>query len=867
MRNLSSPLALIILVLLAGCVQTSRHAPEPSSLPHPSPTELPGKQSDGSMLLPNQWSLRPVGRQIELRDFPVNIAVHPQGKFAAILHSGYGANVVSIVDLSSEKAVSHANVNQSFYGLEFSADGRWLFCSGAGEEVIHCFLFHDGSLSEQPGIQLRDVSERGIPAGLALDAAGRTLFAANVWGDRVSRVDLARQQKPVDIPLRPNAVALLKAEPPEPDADVAAAQKRADSILLQAGRDDTFPYACRLDEKRHRLYVSLWAKASVAVIDTKSNQVIARWPTEEHPCELALTKSGKRLFVANANRNTVTVFDTDKGKAVETIWAALYPGAPSGSTPNSLALSPDEKTLFVANADNNNLAVFDVAVPGKSRPLGFIPVGWYPTSVRVTPDGKHLLVANGKGSSSRANPLGPQPGLSSHTNLTVEYIARLFRGTLSVIDLPPRKKFEAQLKNYTAQAYKCSPLNAQSSVSAARSGNNPIPLHPGEPCPIKYVFYVIKENRTYDQVFGDVPRGNGDPKLCLFPEPITPNHHQLASQFVLLDNFYAEAEISADGHEWSMGAYATDFVEKTWPVMYGHNKPRKYPYPAEGNFDIATPAGGYLWDRAKEAGISYRSYGEFVTLFTSVDTPATTSVKSLKGHLDAGYRGFDLDYRDVKRAERFISELKRFEAQGNLPRLQIIRLPNDHTYGVSQGKRTPKAYVGDNDLAFGQIVEAISHSKFWPESAIFVVEDDAQNGPDHVDAHRTIAFAISPFVKRGHVDSSMYSTSSMLRTMELILGLKPMSQFDAAARPMFNSFQSQPDLTPYICAPAKVDLEERNSAHAWGGKIKMNFAKEDAADDLLLNEVIWRSIRGADSPMPPPTRAGFVFAHQKDEDD
>jgi hypothetical protein len=336
---------------------------------------------------------------------------------------------------------------------------------------------------------------------------------------------------------------------------------------------------------------------------------------------------------------------------------------------------------------------------------------------------------------------------------------------------------------------------------------------------------------------------------------------------VLLDSFYADAEVSADGHEWSIGAYASDFVEKSWPLMYGHNKPRKYPYPAEGNFDIATPAGGYIWDRAKAAGVTYRSYGEFVILFTDPTEPSTTRVKSLKGHLDPQFRGFDLDYSDLKRANRFISELKRFETEGGMPQLQIIRLPNDHTHGVSSGKLTPRAYVAENDLAFGQVVEAISHSKFWPESAIFVVEDDAQNGPDHVDAHRTIAFVISPYAKRGAVDSSMYSTSSMLRTMELILGLQPMSQFDAAARPMFNSFQGMPDLAPYVALPANVNLEERNGSHAWGGDIEMNFAKEDAADDLLLNEVIWRSIRGADSPMPPPTRAAFVFGREKDGDD
>ena len=817
------------------------------------------------MLLPNQWSLKPAGRQIELRDFPVNIALHPQGRYAAVLHSGHSVNVVTIIDLQSEKVVSHANIDQSFYGVTFSPDGRRLYSSGAGEEVVHSFLLQNGNLTGHQEIHLRDVKDRGIPAGLVVDHQGRTLFAANLWGDRISRINLTNGSV-LDIPLHNESAPLFKAEPPIADPDVAAAQKRADRKLLEAGHDNAFPYACCLDESRKRLYVSLWAEAMVAVVDLAANKVIERWPAEEHPCEMVLNRSGKLLFVANANRNTVTILDTQTGKPLETIWAALFPNAPSGSTPNSVALSSDEKTLFIANADNNFVAVFDVSRPGRSRSLGFIPAGWYPTSVRVTRDGKHLLVANGKGVASRANPLGPQPGLI-RTNMTVENIASLFRGSLSVIDLPRRSRLESFLKPLTAQVYRLSPLTPQGDVSMARPADSPIPLRPGQPSPIKYVFYIIKENRTYDQVFGDMPRGNGDPKLCLFPEQITPNHHKLASEFVLLDAFYAEAEVSADGHEWSMGAYATDFVEKSWPIMYGHNKPRKYPYPAEGNFEIASPAGGYLWDRAKAAGVTYRSYGEFVTLFTDPNEPATTSVKSLKGHLDPRFRGFDLDYSDLKRADRFISELKRFETEGDMPRLQIIRLPNDHTHGVSSGKHTPRAYVAENDLAFGQVVEAISHSKFWPESAIFVVEDDAQNGPDHVDAHRTIAFVISPYAKRGAVDSSMYSTSSMLRTIELILGLQPMSQFDAAARPMFNSFQGVADLNPYVALPTNVNLDERNGSHAWGGDIEMNFAKEDAADDLLLNEVIWRSIRGADNPMPPPTRAAFVFERPKDADD
>jgi phospholipase C len=399
--------------------------------------------------------------------------------------------------------------------------------------------------------------------------------------------------------------------------------------------------------------------------------------------------------------------------------------------------------------------------------------------------------------------------------------------------------------------------------------NCPVPAEPGLPSPIKYCIYIIKENRTYDQFLGDLPQGNGDPRLCLFPENVTPNHHKLAGDFVLLDNFYVDAEVSADGHEWSMGAYASDFVDKTWPLNYGHNRSQKFPYPSEGAFPIAAPANGYLWDRAREAGVTYRNYGEFIVAGKKAGEPNWTKLAALQGHFDPEYHVFDLEYPDQKRADRFIAELKRFETEGEMPRLQIVKLPNDHTEGTRAGALTPTAYMADNDLALGRVVEAVSHSKFWPRTAIFVLEDDAQNGPDHVDAHRSPAFIISPYIRRGAVDSTMYSTSSMLRTMELILGLKPMTQFDAAAMPMFRAFLAAPDLRPYDALPARVSLETRNTALSWGSGAskKMDFSREDAMDETALNEIIWRSVRGESATMPAPVHAAFVFDHPKADDD
>jgi DNA-binding beta-propeller fold protein YncE len=666
--------------------------------------------------------------------------------------------------------------------------------------------------------------EKFIPAGLAVDPEGRRLFAAGTWGHAVSVLPLDGAGARTTIPLG----------------------------------EESYPYGCLVDKAGKRLYVSLWSKAAVAIVDLDALKVIGRFTTEKHPTEMILSPSGKTLFVACANSTQVSVINTADGKGLETISCALYPQAPAGNTPNSLCLTPDGQLLFVANADANNVAVFNVAKPGQAKPLGFIPVGIYPTSVRFNPADKRLYVANGRGTTPRTNVHGPNP-LVRKSERIEEYIARLYRGTLTILDMPD----EERMIQYSKQAYLCSPLRKDSGVAGAVPKDNPIPAKVGAPSPIKHCIYIIRENRTYDQVLGDVKEGNGDPALCIFPEKVTPNAHRLARQFVLLDNFYCDGEVSADGHEWSMGAYCTDFVKKVWPLSYRGSPLKKLSiYPSEGIFDaVARPAGGYIWDRCAEAGVSYRSYGEWIENGTTLMDPGKARVKALEGHFDPWFRGYDLNYPDVKRAERFIEELRRFEKEGDMPRLIILRLPNDHTYGTMPGKRTPTAFVADNDLALGQVVEALSKSAFWKDTAIFVIEDDAQNGSDHVDAHRTVALVISPYTKRGAVDSTMYSTTSMLRTMELILGLRPMSQFDAAARPMFNSFQPRPNLEPYTALMPDADRNAKNLRSAWGAKLSegFDFSREDAADDLLLNEVIWRSVRGPNSPMPPPVRSAFVF--------
>lgn len=801
--------------------------------------ELPGLQAGGRMLLPNQWSLRPAGKQIKLGDFPANMVLHPKEPFAAILHSGYGEHEIVIVDLKRDRITSRVPLDDTFYGIAFSPDGSRVFASGGVSEQVHEFSFKDGFLTDYKSLPIGDAKKDSlVPCGVTVSRDGKTLYVACAWGGTLCRIPLANPAKYQHLRLE----------------------------------KDSYPYTSLESPDGRRLFVSLWGKAAVAVLDLESGEWKATWPTavpgakkgEEHPTEMLLSPDGRRLFVACANSNTVTVLDSQTGKPLEVVSSALYPNAPVGSTPNSISLSANGKVLLIANADNNNLAMFDVSTPGKAHSMGFIPVGWYPTAVRFGLHDERIYVTNGKGLGSKPNPQGPRPGKSPPPPL-LQYIGGLFQGTLGIIN-PPSPK---QMAEYSHQAYVSSPLLEDLQPrAAARPKDNPIPAKVGDKSPIKYCIYIIKENRTYDQVLGDLPEGNGDPNLCIFPERVTPNHHALARQFVLLDNFYVESEVSADGHEWSMAAYATDFVERAWPLNY---RPRgdKIGYPSEGERAIAASSGGYLWDRCKQAGVTYRSYGEFIDNPKQPGQPATTRIKNLEGHFDRFFWGYDLDYSDQKRADRFLEELGDFERQGELPQLIILRLPNDHTYGASVGKPTPTAMVGDNDLAFGRVIEALSHSKYWKEMAIFVVEDDAQNGSDHVDAHRTIAFAISPYIKRRTVDSTMYSTSSMLRTMELILGLEPMSQFDAAAMPMYNSFQAKPDFTPYKHLPANVDLDERNQPSSYGAdeSAKMDFSREDAADDLLLNDIVWRSVRGADNPMPPPVRASFVRVHVENEDE
>lgn len=766
----------------------------------------PGTLTDGSVLLPNHYLISPAGKQIPVGDLPLNMVISPDGKFLAVTNNGYSNQFVSIIDIESKKQVQTLPVQASFFGLDFSSDGKKLFVSGGGSDLIYIFTREGNRFVKSDSVIIDDGSKKEwFVTGIKSTGNGSVIYAAT---------KTARKLLKISVP---------------------------DKKVVQTLSFDHFLYDVVTDEEEEKLYISVWGGSTLAVVDAAGLTLDDTIETGDHPNKMVLDKDG-RLFVANANTDNITVVDTKEDKVIETISVSPYEDAPYGSTPNGLAVSPDGKTLFVANANNNDVAVVDISVTGNSSVSGLIPAGWYPTAVALDQGGNILFIANGKGLRSQPNPKGPDP--TKESTDSTQYIGRLLWGTVSILPVPDR----AQLDAFTATVWKNNDWQKLTRDTEAQKEKHTVP-RPGGTSPIKHVVYIIKENRTYDQVFGDLPQGNGDSSLVLFGRDISPNHHKLAEEFVLFDNFYVDAEVSADGHEWSTAAIATDFVEKSWPANYSD---RGRGYPSEGSFPIAFPTAGYLWDLAAMAGISYRSYAEFIKIRHGSPDEYYTTMKNLEGHFDPDFRPWDLDYPDTLRALEFIRELHAYEKTGDWPALIIMRLPNDHTYGTARGKHTPRSMMADNDLALGMVVDAVSHSRFWKETAIFVLEDDAQNGPDHVDAHRSPLLIASPYAKRGWVDHNMYSTTSVLRTIELILGLPPMSQHDAAAFPITTAFRDKPDFTPYTLLKNQWPTNLINPDNAYGAEasLLLDFDEEDATPEHELNEILWKSIKGKESEMP-----------------
>ena len=813
MKILFTPLRIVLcLAIFWGC-QTTKLTPIKDDILYKS-------LSSSRIQLPNQWHLTPAGTSLPLGDLPLNVVVSPSKKMLAVTNNGVGKQTIQLFNTEgTTKILDEAPIAKSWYGLAFSQDEKHIYASGGNDNTVVVFNILNQKLKQDTVIRLGQSWPKNkiCPAGVALDDATNRLFTAT-----------------------------------KEDSALYVCDTKTYKIIKKYPLSSE-PYSVLISQNRNEIYVSLWGEKKITVFDLKTLAVKGNIAVGDHPNEMILNKKQTTLFVANSHDNSVSVVDLQKQKEVEVLNAALYPNAPNGSTTNGLALSNDEKTLYIANADNNCLAVFDVEKLGSCHSKGFIPTGWYPTNVKVI--GQKIYVSNGKGMTSAANPNGPSPFKKSSDNRAGQYIGALFGGTMSVIDAPSDK----QLAVYSKLCYENTPYTKEKELNTEGVAGNPIPMKVGDVSPIKYVFYIIKENRTYDQVLGDVKEGNGDAKLCLFPEKITPNQHAIVRDFVLFDNFYVDAEVSADGHNWSTAAYANDFVEKTWPTSYG-GRGGKYDF--EGTRRVAHPKGGFIWDYCKRAGLSYRTYGEFAD-----DSEA--NYETLKGHFCTTYHGWDMHYQDVNREKSWEHDLDSLISINQVPRFSTLRFGNDHTSGMAKGAYSPNAAVADNDLAVGRFIEHLSHSPIWKESAVFILEDDAQNGADHVDAHRSTAYIVSPYTRRNFHDKTMYSTSSMLRTMELILGLPPMSQYDASATPMWRAFTEKPDFTPFTAISAKIDINERNVADNELSRQSsyFNFAQLDAVPERPFNEVLWKAIKGLDSEMPAPRRAAFVRLGEKKDDD
>jgi len=811
--------ALIGAGLLAVGLSATAIAPylRPSHILHPKnslPIVVPGKDGEATLLF-NGWKISPVGRPIPTNDFLLGGAFSPDGKTLAVANCGYNPHAIHLIDVATEKEIANLGVLRTWNGIAWGKDGKTLYISGgiplAHNDVLVYERGADDAWTKTKTFALtgNDTKKTAI-AGMSLSADGKSLFVLNNSDGKLYILD-ANTGKAIS--------------------------------TLEVG---DHPFACTLNGEGTLLGIADIGGSEVVAVrveDPAKPEIVSHLATGDHPNDLTLS-TDNRLFVSCGNADQVDVFDATNGQPIETIRTTLSPKAPSGSGPNSVAVSPDNKTLYVANEDNNDVCVVDISARGSAKVKGFIPTGWFPTNVKVSPNGKKLIIGTGKGTGTGPNPV-KLPINPDHPG-GFDHHGHQLKGMISFLDVPD----DAKLAEYTKQVMANTPHADSLLADGAPPAATAIPVHVGDPSPIKHILYIIKENRTYDQVFGDMAKGNGDPKLCLFGQDVTPNHHALADQFVLLDNLYCSGEVSQDGHPWSTSAITSDFNQRAWVLSYSG----KGATVNSGSVD--DPKAGYLWDACKRKGLSFRTYGEYA------DHPSVKDHSCLEFIGKVGPNIIPVG-RDMNKADIYLREFKEMEGKGTVPAFAVMSLGEDHTAGTKVGSYAPKSMVGSNDQAIGKIVEGISHSSLWKEFAIFIIEDDAQNGPDHVDSHRTMGLVISPYIKRGTVDSTLYSTASMLRTMELILGLPPLTQYDEAAKPMFNSFTNKADLTPYTLGAARIDINVKNTAVAYGAResLAMDFSDYDKADADTLNRILWHSIKGKNVPMPAPVTSAHLRAN------
>ncbi len=842
--------ALGALLLVAGCTSAPGPSPAPRAAASDtaSPASAPEAASapaaaapalaEAELPLPTGRRLDPTGARTDLGSLPLSIALAPGGREAVVLLSGWRDQGLQVVDRASGRVVQTVVQPAAFLGLAFAPDGRTLYASGGNQDVVYRYDWNGGRAT------LRDSLRLAPPTTVRGTAPGepRTRTQRRQLGVRY----------PAGIALSPDGRRLYVAEN---IADSLAVVDVASGGVVQRLATGRYPYgvAAAADGT---VYVSAWGGHTVSVFAPAAGGALrdeGRILVGRHPSALLLGAGGSRLFVASATTDRVVVVDTRARRVLTELLDPPPAGPGEGSTPNALALSPDGTRLFIAEADVNAVAVFDLSPrtsgtgsgPGTDRLAGRLPVDWYPTAVGVS--GDTLLVVCGKGTRTGPNPSNAQPG-EARPRDSRSYTLGQLSGTLRTIATGASAD-SATLAGYARRVAAANGWDRRHSAGAT---------YP----PFEHVVYIIKENRTFDQVFGDVPEGDGDSALVFFPRTVSPNHHALADRFGLYDRFLVNAEVSADGHNWSTAAYATDYLEKTVESNYSG---RRAPYDYEGtnrgvvpqlDEDVAEPANGYIWDLANRAGITFRNYGEFVVPDdVDADDRMPAGYRGAKpflaAHTNRDFAGFDLAIPDQRRADIFIDELHGFERAGRMPQLVVMRLPNDHTAGGRPGEPTPRAYMADNDLALGRVVEAISHSRFWPRTVVFVVEDDAQNGPDHVDSHRAPFLVISPYSRPG-VNHRFANTTDVIATISEILGLGSLSQFDYYGHPLRDVFTATPDARPYDALRPGVPLDERNAASNPGARDsrRLDLRFEDSSDDDLFNRILWDVVKGKDTPYP-----------------
>jgi DNA-binding beta-propeller fold protein YncE len=761
--------------------------------------------------LPTGVCINPAGRSFDVGNMPLAMVLSPERDRLVLSLNGWRQQGIQVVDPQTGTIVQTISQPGAFLGLAFSNDGKTLYASGGNEDVVYRYAWRDkqATLIDSIVLAQKEPKKDGtrFPAGLAISADDRYLFVAENIADSLAVVELQSKR------------------------------------VVQRFKTEAYPYAVVISPA-NEVYVSAWGGTTVSVFAPGGNGSFkerGRLRVGRHPSALLLNHDGSRLFVASASTNSIAVVDTKKLAVVTTLLDPPPAGPNQGSTPNALALSRDGRVLYVAEADNNAVAVFQLSsessgvpgIRGGDRLFARIPAGWYPAGLCITEHS--LFILNGKGRGTRANPQFATPEVELPDDSTFYTLGQL-NGTITAVpaDIKP-----AEVMQFTSRVARANNWTR----TANTSGKYP---------PFKHVIYIIKENRTYDQVLGDLPQGDGDKSLVFFPRAISPNHHALAERFGLFDRFFCNAEVSSQGHVWSTAAYVTDYGEKTIPSLYSS---RRDPNDRD---DVDEPASGYLWNAAIRKGVTLRNYGEFGEPIPNRNKNEPVRYRAIKAALDRytnhEYPAFDMKIPDQARVDVWLKDFQEFVREGNLPALQIMHLPGDHTSGGRPGRPTPKAHMADNDLALGRIVEAVSKSVYWKDTLLFVLEDDAQDGPDHVDSHRSVLFVISAYNRSGVVHRFV-NTTDVLGTVEDILALDKLSKFDYYGRPLREIFTVKPDLTPYVALKSEQPLNELNPAKSSAAQksLELDLDRVDAANEDTFNRILWSLLKG-EQPYPGTKR-------------